>query len=270
MNAVLEILLLFGFAFFFLSSVVTGSVSSYVHPRIIPYLIFAAVVMIIIALLLFGELFKPQRQKLSLISFVLFLMPLLMAFIIPPAIFNSSTGTIGDIQLSGGNALSNSIDGTGQSTENQGDSDRSGEEASSSAPDDSVIENSEETSILQDGVIRMNSDNYYNCLCELNDNLDQYIGLPIEVEGFVFKDNDDFTDNEFVPARLMMVCCAADMQLVGLLCQYDQTSRLEADSWVKVSGTIQKAKIDGQTVPGIIAQNVVSAKEPDETYVYPY
>lgn len=37
------------------------------------------------------------------------------------------------------------------------------------------------------------------------------------------------------------VLCAADMQLVGLLCQYDQASKLEADSWVKVSGTIQKA-----------------------------
>jgi putative membrane protein len=116
----------------------------------------------------------------------------------------------------------------------------------------------------------MDSDHYYNCLCELYDNLDQYIGVPIEVEGFVFKDNDDFTDKEFVPARLMMVCCAADMQLVGLLCQYDQTSQLQTDSWVRVSGTITEAEVGGQTVPSIIAQNVVSAKEPDDTYVYPY
>ena len=66
------------------------------------------------------------------------------------------------------------------------------------------------------------------------------------------------------------VLCAADMQLVGLLCQYDQASKLEADSWVKVSGTIQNAEIDGQIIPGFIAQNVASAKEPDEAYVYPY
>jgi putative membrane protein len=66
-NVALKILLLLGFAFFFLNSVVTGSVSLYVHPRIIPYLIFAAVVMVIIALLLMGNLFNPQKQKVKFV-----------------------------------------------------------------------------------------------------------------------------------------------------------------------------------------------------------
>ncbi|WP_408647987.1 TIGR03943 family putative permease subunit [Vallitalea guaymasensis] len=33
----------------------------------------------------------------------------------------------------------------------------------------------------------------------------------MEVIGLVFKDNKEFKDNEFVPARLLMVCCATDM-----------------------------------------------------------
>ena len=76
-NVALKILLLLGFAFFFLNSVVTGSVSLYVHPRIIPYLIFPAVVMIIMALLLLGELFKPHKQKLSLLSLAFLYYPFL-------------------------------------------------------------------------------------------------------------------------------------------------------------------------------------------------
>lgn len=266
-NVALKILLLLGFAFFFLNSVVTGSVSLYVHPRIIPYLIFAAVVMVIIALLLMGNLFNPQKHKVSLLSMVFFAIPLLMAFTLSPKSFNSSTGTVGDVQLSGGNTVSNETVKTAQSTEDQSNSEASSIE---SGVEDSAHEKSDESSFLQNGVIVMNSDNYYECLCELYADMDQYKGLPIEVVGFVFKENDNFADNEFVPARLMMVCCAADMQPVGLLCQYDQTSQLEADSWVKVSGTIEETEFDGETIPSIVAQKVESAEEPDEAYVYPY
>ena len=62
-NIALKILLLFGFAAFFLRTVLTGSVSLYVHPRIIPYMIFAAAAMIVIAFLLFGDLFKSTGKK---------------------------------------------------------------------------------------------------------------------------------------------------------------------------------------------------------------
>ncbi len=265
-NVALKILLLIGFAFFFLNSVVTGSVNLYVHPRIIPYLIFAAVAMTIIALLLVGDLFKPQKQKLGLLSLAFFALPLLMAFTIPPESFNSSTGTVGDVQLSGGNTISNDNVETEQSTEGQDNS----EVSSSNTGTEASYESSDESSLLQNGVIVMNSDNFYECLCELYANMDQYKGLPIEVVGFVFKEGDSFADNEFVPARLMMVCCAADMQPVGLLCQYDQASQLKADSWVKVSGIIAETEFDGETIPSIVAQNVVSAEEPDEAYVYPY
>lgn len=100
--------------------------------------------------------------------------------------------------------------------------------------------------------------------------MDRYEGVKIEVVGFVFKDNEEFSDNEFVPARLMMVCCAADMVPVGFLCRYDKASELAADAWVKVTGTIIKAQYDGETVPCIQAETVLTTDKPANDYVYPY
>ena len=48
-NTAIKIILLLGFASFFMVTIFTGSVSLYVHPRIVPYMIFASVVMVIIA-----------------------------------------------------------------------------------------------------------------------------------------------------------------------------------------------------------------------------
>lgn len=123
---------------------------------------------------------------------------------------------------------------------------------------------------LQDGVLVMDSSNYYKCLCAIYADMDKYEGTSVEVVGFVFNENESFAEDEFVPARLMMVCCAADMQPVGLLCQYEKALELEANSWVKVSGTIKEAEFDGETIPVIVAQSVEMTEEPDNAYVYPY
>lgn len=272
MNIVIKVLLLFGFAAFFMITIFTGSVSLYVHPRIIPYMIFASIAMIIIAFLLLKNLFKSEEESANSWPLLFFVVPLIMAFSLPAKSFDSSTGTTGDVQLSSSYNISNS--NVTYTSENPQESELSVDDSESTEPDSGV-----DTSVsvvpskslsLQNGILVMDSSNYYDCLCEIYANLDKYIGTPIEVIGFVFNDNETFADDEFVPARLMMVCCAADMQPVGLLCRYDKASELEADSWVKVNGIIEKVEYDGDTIPCISAQSVDVAKEPDDAYVYPY
>jgi len=68
----------------------------------------------------------------------------------------------------------------------------------------------------------------------------------------------------------MMVCCAADMQPVGFLCRYEQTSNLKSDSWVKVTGVIGKTEFEGENVPFIEAQSVTNVDKPENDYIYPY
>lgn len=267
-NIALKILLLFGFAALFLHSIFTGSVTMYVHPRIIPYMIFAAIAMIIIALLLLRDLCKAEEKRKNSWPLLFFIIPLIMAFALPAETFDSSAGVIGKVQISNGASLS---DSTNKAEQEPVETDNSLK--SSSAIDTGNIDESEkddENTPLQDVVLVMDSSNFYKCLCEIYADMDKYKGMRVEVVGFVFYENESFADNEFVSARLMMVCCAADMQPVGLLCQYEKTLELEANSWVKVNGTIEETQFDGETIPVIIVQSVEMTDEPDYAYVYPY
>jgi putative membrane protein len=58
----LEIILLAGFAVFFIRAAATGSVSLYVHPRVVPFIIFAAIAMLIIALVRVGDLLRSRHE----------------------------------------------------------------------------------------------------------------------------------------------------------------------------------------------------------------
>jgi len=242
LNSAIKSLLLLGFAAFFLFTIVTGTVSMYVHPRLIPYMLFAAAVMLIIAGLLLGELFKPTEKKENAWPLLFFIVPLMMAFALPAQSVNASTGAVGEVEL----AASNST----------------GDAAVNGAADEGLP--------LQNGILIMDGHNYYRCLNEIYADMDRYEGTKIELVGFVWNESEVFADNEFVPARLMMVCCAADMAPVGFLCRYEEASKLEADSWVKVSGTIGKTEYDGETIPYIDAQSVESTDKPEEDYIYPY
>ena len=92
--------------------------------------------------------------------------------------------------------------------------------------------------------------------------------------GFVFKDPEITKKDEFIPARLAMTCCVADLSPSGLFCKYARASELKENSWVTVEGTIFMAKIkydDGQYYddPQISVTKITPAEEVDG-YVYPY
>jgi putative membrane protein len=113
-------------------------------------------------------------------------------------------------------------------------------------------------------------DNYFEVLNALYDDMDSYLGRRIEMTGFVFFDPENFAADQFVPARMLMTCCAADMVAVGALCRYDDAAALEEDSWVKVVGTVGATDFLGETVPYIEAESVQETTPPDDEYIYPY
>lgn len=126
---------------------------------------------------------------------------------------------------------------------------------------------------LKNKKITVANDDFGVWISEIYENMEKYEGFQIKMTGFVFKDPEIFAKNEFVPARLMMACCAADLAPVGFLCKYDKASELKTDSWVTVEGKLFMGKYtDGDAEyndPQISVTKVVSAEEV-EGYVYPY
>ena len=262
----LKMVLLLGFAAFFCMTVMTGSVRLYVHPRIIPFMLFAAAAMLVITALLGRELFSPVESG-GFWPLLFFALPLLMALAIPPKALDSASGTTGTVQLiSNAAAVGNAA--------SQASSSAPASEASSGAAGSAQalpqIGLQTPDIALQDGVLVLTSENFYTGLCAVYDHFGDYKGTPISLVGSVFKDDQSFAANQFVPARLMMVCCAADMQPAGLLCLYDGAPQLAVDSWVRVDGIIGETTFAGETIPCILAESVTQAEAPAEPYIYPY
>ncbi len=119
-----------------------------------------------------------------------------------------------------------------------------------------------------DKLIIMDSENYTNILKEIHDFPDTYIGNPIETSGFVFR-ADNFSDDEFVVARNMIVCCESDSIVVGFLCKYNNCTDFPDNTWVTVQGNIELYEKDGTPIPIIKANKVSKSKTPNNINVSP-
>lgn len=279
LDALLRITVLSGFALFFWKIIQNGSILLYVNPRIVPYVKFGCLVMGVTALFFIKDVFRPRR-KINIAPYLFFLIPLLFAFLLPAKSLDSSAMAFGDIEIASGNInTGNSGSAVSQNSEAvQGSADAYGADAY--GPDSYGIE--DYASYPASGVdgsitsepastapIVVSNDDFVYWLQEINYNMEKYEGREIEITGFVFK-SKEFHNNEFVPARLMMACCTADLQPVGLLCRYDGAAALVQDTWLKVTGVIKEVEYNGQKTPAIIASKVEEAKKPNNEYVYPY
>ena len=80
----------------------------------------------------------------------------------------------------------------------------------------------------------------------------------------------DLKENEFIIGRFMMVCCAADMQIVGMRCEGNNLESYDNDTWIKVKGKIKKDTYEGSVDPVIVIEDLEKDTSPDTSYVYPF
>lgn len=117
--------------------------------------------------------------------------------------------------------------------------------------------------------ITVSNEEFYDWLCVFYTDIEQLEGFQVTMTGQVYKNTPVMADNEFVPARLVMACCVADLSPCGLFCTYGNVSELESDSWVTVTGILYGEQYKGQEEPRLRVTSVVPAK-PIEGYIFPY
>jgi putative membrane protein len=254
-DSLFKTIILLGFTTFFLIVIISGKTKLYVHPRIIPYMIFFIAIMIIILLFTIKDICKPQRKKVRLGNYIFFIVPLILAFALPAKSMDSESMSYGF------EPNANTASTSSGNTDTQ----------PSSQPQVETTEEKKAESFLKvvGNTIIFEDNNYIKSMNLIFNNLENYKGMKIEIVGFVYKDSQ-FAENEFVPARLLMSCCAADLSPVGFMCRYDKANDLKKDSWVKVFGTINTINFKGNNVPGIIADKIESTSKPTDEYIYPY
>lgn len=242
----------------------------YVTPRMKPYLYFTAIVMLLWTFIGFSRLFRPQHKIRTAHCYVLVIPALLLLLPHKPLssadlLANYTRGNI----FTGRSAPTL----TSASVENEG----------SSFLDSLTVNTSTKTPSadiwdfagldVENRIITVGNEDFGFWLMEIYANMEKYKEYEIVMTGFVFRDLEIFEEDEFIVARLMMSCCAADLVPTGLLCEYDKAVELKTDSWITVEGIIdiKEYEYDGQKYydPQILVKNVTQADEVNG-YIYPY
>lgn len=74
---------------------------------------------------------------------------------------------------------------------------------------------------------------YIDCM----DKPERYVGRTVEFTGMVMK-APSFPKNYFVPGRMVMTCCEADITFLGFICKAREARNLENGNWVKVRAKV--------------------------------
>jgi putative membrane protein len=226
------ILTLFTLYIYFLIS--SGKITLFLHPKMIKYAAFSFII--------FGELAVVQLFKIFTVTtrvrfkkgYVLFFITLIVGIFIAPG------GLTSEISNKKGVTLV-----TSSSIEN-------------------IAEHShDEKQRIEGDEIIFNEKNYIHYLEDLGNNLDKHIGKRIKITGFVLK-QEGMARNEFVITRMLINCCAADSQVLGLVVRFDKAESLKKDEWVTVEGIVGSS--DKHAV--IQAAKVSKSQKPNNQYIY--
>ncbi len=109
--------------------------------------------------------------------------------------------------------------------------------------------------------------NYTNVLQKVHNNIDDYVGQKIKFFGYVYR-LYDFSNEQFVLARNMIVSSDFQTVVVGFLCHSKIASNFADNTWVEIEGTITKGDYYGD-MPIIEIEKINQIETPVDEYVYP-
>jgi putative membrane protein len=153
-------------------------------------------------------------------------------------------------------------------SEDQPSTDKSSEEQSYLIVDVSAFYEKLANQLKDEEKIIVTPENYLDIMSILDLYVNQFVGKQLELVGFVFRERD-FSENQFVVARFAIQCCSADATVYGTLAEWSKAKKLETDSWVRVTGRIDRTEYGSQNIPLLQIEDVQQIEEPDEPYVYP-
>lgn len=275
------IMALYGVAILLL--MVSGELKSYIHPKLHILSFLAMIILFILAVATAKEnLNKGHIPKLKA-TYMVFIIPLLLFFV--------GTDTDASRQVAAENGLKiSAVPNTRQEESNTilSDSTNSDKEDSTTTNTELTIEsdtgndtNNSDTDVdvgtdaktSDDNTLHLTDVNFTALMDDMHANLSDYEGRKISYLGLVYK-QEDFENTEIVVGRLLMYCCAADAQIMGLLGHSDKAMDYQDGDWVTINGYIDtKAYKDPYSgyeasIPYLVIEDIELAEEPEDPYVY--
>lgn len=118
---------------------------------------------------------------------------------------------------------------------------------------------------LTSDIVRIEPEDYGIWYIDCMDKPERYRGKVVEFTGMVLK-SPEFPKNYFVPGRMAMTCCEADMAFLGYVCKAREARGLETGQWVVVRARIEyeEWKDYGGVGPVLYGECVEPAEELEE------
>lgn len=236
------ILLLFTLYIYFLIS--TGKITLFLHPKMIKYAAFSFVIFGELTVVQFFKIFTVATRTKFKKGYLMFFSALVIGIFIAPG------GLTSDIQDKRGVAVvsSSNIENVSEHSHSKGQ-------------------------LIEDDTIIFNEENYIHYLEDLGSHIDKHIGKKIKITGFVLREKN-LNKDEFLISRMLINCCAADSEIIGVVARWDKGETLKKDDWITVEGKVsmkQEKDKNNRIIkkyPVVIVEKITYVKAPANKYIY--
>lgn len=244
MQRALKASILVALGLFLYGRVVGGSIYFYINERFTALTLLAAVGLVLVAgsYLVLAQRADPDgnghsRGSLSWGAFLLLALPVVFGWLVPPAPLGASALTNRQLDIGGSGGVG---------------SVPAGGDTRLAAPADGGARN------VLDWVRALHA----------QPDPAAFSGEEATVVGFVYRD-ERFAAGQFLVARYVLSCCAADAAPIGLVVQWPQEAELPVDEWVEVEGHFELQPFAGEQSAVLVAQSVTTTERPRQPYLYP-
>ncbi|MFY4775022.1 TIGR03943 family putative permease subunit [Metabacillus sp. RGM 3146] len=298
-------ILLTGFSLLLIKLALSGEISNFIAPRMNPFIYFTIIVLMGLCIVnIFrgtsnkpahvhchcdGDHSYPDTYRKSLFLYSLFFIPIVTGLLFSANVLDSSVVSKRQIQF-GASSSQSAAAKTVNQTKTNAVSTKDAEEylkdpkgymkkmeqrvqqksqaasANQTEPLSNSELNQEKKKLLAARKITVNDQNYLKVMLILQENLPDFIGKEIVINGFVYRDQN-YASDEIALSRFIITCCAADATVYGYYVKGD-LSHVDKDSWIIASGKIGKTEKDGQTFPIVKMASYKKISVPSNVYIY--
>ncbi len=253
---------LIGFIFIIMLIIIKGSLSNFITPTLTVFVYISLPIIILFSISEFrkNDIFRRNKRKVS----ILFLVPIIFGIIGCNGTFSEAyTQNIAKLNYNNSNVnlLNKNNDAN---TKKEFNENEEGIE-NIPAPKEEAKENKK--------VINVSDNNYIDTLNKVYEDVDEYLGTTISIEGCVFRNSEAMQANQFGAGKYYMYCCAVDISLCGFLFQYDNYEEIKNNSWYKIEAVVDKHEVTDSyygtyTEPLLQVKYITEISKPKEVIVY--
>jgi putative membrane protein len=222
---------------------INGDLVKYVHPRFAPFIAVSCAISLCMIVAIFRYRLSAGDGRISVIRIIALSLPLVLGFTVRPV-----TGSFTDDFSSGGSLSKIGL------TDNR---------SSTRLPEPIIDARKSE-------IVNIAANHYFMIIQDIYDNPAAYRGRRVQIMGKTMTRKKSPDKSEFAVVRMMMTCCTADLQPIGLICKYPHLSDLNKSQWYNFSGIINYIEKNNESIPVITVDSAEITQKPENEYVYPF